>query len=216
MNSFDPVEYLIVMVGVGLVPFAVVMMTSFAKIVIVLFLLRQALGIQQTPPNLVLYGISIVLTIFIMAPTLSEIRQIVEQYPPPAEGVSGWFAVLAKAQAPVRTFLVRFANKEEIAFFIEAARKIWPQEYARSLAADNFIVLVPAFLLSELTRSFEIGFMLYLPFVTIDLIVSNILLAMGSMMVSPMMISLPLKLFLFVLVDGWARLIHGLIVSYGG
>lgn len=215
MTAFDPIQYMLVMIGIGLVPFAVVMMTSFTKLVIVLFLLRQALGVQQTPPNLVLYGVAVVLTLFICVPVLSEARSALNAVGPNLSDEQGWLLAYEAVSGPFKAFLSRFANETETAFFMEAAQKIWPEEAAKALRNDNLIVLVPAFLLSELSRAFEIGFMLYLPFVTIDLIVSNILLAMGSMMVSPMMISLPLKLFLFVLVDGWARLIHGLILSYG-
>src|SRR5262249_51413714 len=122
---------------------------------------------------------------------------------------------LANAQGPILGFLQKHTNDREKRFFIDTTRKLWTKEAAATVNKDSFLILVPAFTVSELTSAFQIGFLLYLPFIAIDLIVSNILLAMGMMRVSPMTISLPFKLLLFVLVDGWARLIHGIVLTYG-
>jgi type III secretion protein R len=122
--------------------------------------------------------------------------------------------LIKQAAEPFRGFLMKHSGKKERVFFVQAAQKLWPPERAADLQEDDLLVLVPAFTVGELTSAFQIGFLLYLPFVAIDLIISNILLAMGMMMVSPTTISLPFKLLLFVLVDGWGRLIHGLVLTY--
>ena len=124
--------------------------------------------------------------------------------------------MLSKAQEPILGFLQRHTNEREKRFFLDTTRKLWSKEAAATVDKDSFLILVPAFTVTELTSAFQIGFLLYLPFIAIDLIVSNILLAMGMMMVSPMTISLPFKLLLFVLVDGWTRLIHGIVLTYAG
>lgn len=215
MNEFfDPVPLVALIIAFGTIPFMVVMITAFAKIVVVLFLLRQALGVQQTPPNLVMYGTALVLTIFLTAPLFHDVAQAIGSGNMQFSSLADVKTVFAKAETPIRTHVARFANGQEVSFFLDAASRIWPERMLENLSKDSLLLLIPSFVVSELTRAFEIGFMLYLPFVAIDLIVSNLLLAMGSMMVSPMMISLPLKLFLFVMVDGWGRLLHGLVLSY--
>ncbi|RED43736.1 type III secretion system export apparatus subunit SctR [Aestuariispira insulae] len=215
-GHFDPVPILILLMMMGLVPFAIVMTTSFAKIVVVLFLFRQALGLQQAPPNMVLYGTALILTIFISAPLFKEIATTVasQNEAVTMDNLSGIQNSISLATEPIKGHLKHLVKESEFSFFSETAKKMWPADMAEATEADSLLLLVPAFMVSELTRAFEIGFMLYLPFIAIDLIVSNLLLAMGSMMVSPMMISLPLKLFLFVIVDGWNRLLHGLVLSY--
>lgn len=199
---------------VGLLPLAVVTMTGFLKISIVLFLIRNALGVQQMPPNLVLYGIALVLTVFVTTPMLTEMqRKLVEgqvRFDTAEEIARG--AELAKE--PISRHLERFTKDEERQFFLEATQRLWPEEAREQVADDDLSVLIPAFVASELTRAFEIGFLLYLPFLVIDLVVANILMTLGMIMVSPVLISIPLKLFLFVAVDGWSRLMHGLILSY--
>jgi type III secretion protein R len=125
-----------------------------------------------------------------------------------------WVTAADRAKEPFRRYLLRYTPEDERAFFVRATQQIWPEEERENVSGDDLVVLVPAFTVSQLTKAFEIGFLLYLPFIAVDLIVSNILLAMGMMMVSPLTISLPFKLFLFVVVDGWTRLIHGLVLSY--
>jgi type III secretion protein R len=200
--------------GLGLVPFAVVTMTSFMKIAVVMFLVRNALGIQQTPPNLVLYGIAIVLSVFLTSPVIGEVYARVSDPSIDFSNIQDWGVAAEKARVPVQQHLLRFTDEPARMFFYEVTAEVWPEDAHKEASSDDLMILVPAFVISELTRAFEIGFLLYLPFIVIDLIISNILLAMGMMMVSPLVISVPFKLFLFVLVDGWSRLLEGLVLSY--
>lgn len=210
----DPLVMAAFLFLVGLAPFAVVLTTSFVKIAVVLFLLRNALGAQATPPGLVLYGVAITLTAYIMAPVAMAAAASVESAGLDLSNVAAWPRAFELAVEPLRGFLLRFAEPDQRAFFHESVDLIWPEAGSLMLADDDLIVLIPAFLVGELTRAFEIGFMLYLPMVAIDLVVANVLMAMGMMMVSPMMISLPFKLLLFVASDGWTLLVHGLVKSY--
>jgi type III secretion protein R len=198
----------------GLIPLFVVTMTGFLKIAVVMFLIRNALGVQQTPPNLVLYGIAIILTVYVTSPLLGTIYARLTAHPVDFSSVENLTAVANDVKQPIQTELIRFAQPQERQFFLSATQRIWPQEAREELKDDDLVVLLPAFVSSELTRAFEIGFLLYLPFLVIDLVVSNVLMAMGMIMVSPTLISVPLKLFLFVGVNGWSRLMHGLILSY--
>ncbi|OLO09597.1 EscR/YscR/HrcR family type III secretion system export apparatus protein [Salinicola sp. MH3R3-1] len=218
MTEFQPnlIAIIIVVATIGLVPLAVVTMTGFLKISVVLFLIRNALGVQQTPPNLVLYGIALILTVYITTPLIGEMAHQFEQRSAGLANVEEIKQTGEALRGPLQEYLSRYASERERAFFIDATRTLWSDEAREDLQSDDLIVLIPAFVSSELTRAFEIGFLLYIPFLIIDLIVSNVLMAMGMMMVSPTLISIPLKIFLFVAVDGWSRLMHGLILSYGG
>ncbi len=210
----DPFLLLLLVALVGIMPFIVIMATSFVKIAIVLSLIRNALGVQQIPPNMVLYGLATVLTAYIMAPVALAGFTALETLDYTESSVSEILAGLSIAGEPFREFLKQHADQREIAFFVKAAGQLWPAEMRDSANIDNLMILIPAFTVSELTAAFEIGFLIYLPFIAIDLIISNILLAMGMMMVSPMTISLPFKLLLFVMLDGWQQLIHGLVLTY--
>ncbi|MBB3980177.1 type III secretion protein R [Rhizobium azooxidifex] len=218
MTEFQPnlIAIIIVVSTIGLLPLAVVTMTGFLKISVVLFLIRNALGIQQSPPNLVLYGIALILTVYVTTPLVGNMYRAVENRPIDIESVEGLRSVGETLADPLRNYLQRFANEREREFFIQATDSVWSPEARAELKDDDLVVLIPAFVASELTRAFEIGFLLYIPFLVIDLIVANVLMAMGMMMVSPTLISIPLKIFLFVAVEGWSRLMHGLILSYGG
>lgn len=218
MTEFQPnlIAIIIVVSTIGLLPLAVVTMTGFLKISVVLFLIRNALGIQQSPPNLVLYGIALILTVYVTTPLVGNMYRAVENRPIDIESVEGLRSVGETLADPLRNYLQRFANEREREFFIQATDSVWSPEARADLKDDDLVVLIPAFVASELTRAFEIGFLLYIPFLVIDLIVANVLMAMGMMMVSPTLISIPLKIFLFVAVDGWSRLMHGLITSYAG
>lgn len=218
MTEFQPnlIAIIIVVSTIGLLPLAVVTMTGFLKISVVLFLIRNALGIQQSPPNLVLYGIALILTVYVTTPLVGNMYRAVENRPIDIESVEGLRNVGETLADPLRNYLQRFANEREREFFIQATDSVWSPEARADLKDDDLVVLIPAFVASELTRAFEIGFLLYIPFLVIDLIVANVLMAMGMMMVSPTLISIPLKIFLFVAVEGWSRLMHGLILSYGG
>ena len=215
MAEFDPLVVVLGLGILGLIPFLVIMTTSFVKIVVVLTLVRNALGVQQVPPTMALSGLAIILTLYIMAPIGIQAYERLENEDLANMETAAIGEVLTEAAAPFRSFLQKHASDSETAFFYNTARKLWPEDYARGVTKSDFLVLIPSFTVSELTTAFQIGFLLYLPFIAIDLIISNILLAMGMMMVSPMTISLPFKLLLFVLLDGWTRLIHGLVLTYG-
>ncbi|EJN03653.1 type III secretion system export apparatus subunit SctR [Phyllobacterium sp. YR531] len=210
------IPIIIVVSVIGLIPLAVVTMTGFLKISIVLFLIRNALGIQQSPPNLVLYGIALILTVYVTTPLVGEMYRILEAQQVDTQSMDSMRAAAEALRPPLQAHLSKFTNENERQFFLQATENVWSPEARADLKPDSLLVLIPAFVSSELTRAFEIGFLLYLPFLVIDLIVSNVLMAMGMMMVSPTLISIPLKIFLFVAVDGWSRLMHGLILSYGG
>ena len=213
-TSIPLVGILIVLAIGGLLPLFVVTMTGFLKISVVMFLIRNALGIQQAPPNIVLYGIALILTVYVTSPLLGSIYAKLSAHPLDFSSVESITALANDVKQPVRAELMRFAQPKERQFFVSATQRIWPEEARENVKDDDMVILLPAFVSSELTRAFEIGFLLYLPFLVIDLVVSNILMAMGMIMVSPTLISVPLKIFLFVAVSGWSRLMHGLILSY--
>lgn len=203
-----------VLVALALAPFMAIMVTSFIKLVVVLSLIRNALGIQQIPPNLVINGLAMILSIYIMAPVGQEMMGRAQEASFNLKTFDGVSEAVVRAKEPLREFLKKHCNPRERMFFMRSAKEIWPPEAASELHEDHMLVLIPAFTVSELTAAFQIGFLIYLPFIAIDLVISNILLAMGMMMVSPMTISLPFKLLLFVLLNGWARLIHALVLTY--
>ena len=178
--------------------------------------MRNALGVQNVPPDMALNGIAIVLSVYVMAPVGRAAYDAVRDQPVVMSDLRALGNVAAAGAEPFRQFLVQHTAQSDRTFFIEAARQLWPADQAAGVKESDLMVLVPAFTTAELTSAFKIGFLLFLPFIVIDLIVSNILLAMGMMMVSPMTISLPFKLFLFVTVNGWQGLIHGLVLSYAG
>ena len=180
----------------------------------VLTLIRQALGVQQIPPNSAIYGLSIILTVYIMAPVGMSIYDDLKDRDLQLSQSERMLREVEQAAEPFKAFLKKHVKPEQQDFFFRTTRSIWPEKLANEVGRDSYMILIPAFTVSELTTAFEIGFLIYLPFIVIDLIVSNILLAMGMMMVSPLTISLPFKLFLFVMMDGWSRLIHGLVLTY--
>jgi type III secretion protein R len=216
MNNLPPniLSILIVLTGLGLMTFAIVTMTSFIKISVVMFLLRNALGIQQTPPNIILYGMALVLTIFISAPVINQIYKEIQNPSLKFETMHDWITVGEHVREPVRQYLSKFTRQSEREFFMGATRRIWPEDMRQDLTNDDFAIVLPSFVISELRRAFEIGFLIYLPFIAIDLIVSAILMALGMVMVPPITISVPFKLFLFVTIEGWSKLFHSLVLSY--
>ncbi len=325
-STFSPALVLVTVVSLALAPFVAVMVTSFTKIVVVLSLLRNALGLQQVPPNVVINGLAIVLSIYVMYPVLLDTHAAVnarmEGKPVPAsiqaqidarakarakaagattsapattppatpadatqtaigaqsvnaptspaaadalqaeadarEALAGagtdpssaedaaapapaesaprettasqpappplpkggkmdterLLALVEAGKEPLRTFLIDHSSNAERNFFLKSAQRLLPPARRNDLTVDDFIVVVPAFTVSELTAAFQIGFLIFLPFLIIDLVVANILLALGMMMMSPTTVSLPFKLLLFVLIDGWAKLVHGLVLTY--
>ena len=201
-------QLLALMTTLTLLPSLLLMMTSFVRIIIVMSLLRQALGTGQTPPNMVLVGLSLFLSLFIMQPVLSDVYQNAV-VPFMNNGMSDERA-RAAAEGPIREFMLKQTRQDDIALFMQIARKGEPLD----AASVPFSTLVPAFITSELKSAFTIGFLIYIPFVVIDLIVASVLMSMGMMMLSPMMISMPFKLMLFVLVDGWGLIMGSLASSF--
>lgn len=214
MSEFNPINLAIALALLALVPTLVIVSTAFLKISIVMMLLRNALGVQQIPPNIAVYGLSLILTAYVMAPIGERVVSAISSEPAATKSISGLVKTLRTSSEPMREFLLKNCKPAQREFFLQTAKRMWGEDLAAGITQRDFMILVPAFMVSELTSAFQIGFLLFLPFVVIDLIISNILLAMGMMMVSPVTISLPLKLFLFVLVDGWTRLIQGLILTY--
>ena len=202
------IQILALMTLLSLLPALLLMMTSFTRIIIVLSILRQALGTAQTPSNQILIGLSLFLSLFIMAPVFTQAYQ--EAYQPyMSEQIDGEQA-LAKLQQPFRSFMMAQTREDDIGLFSRIADH---EPYATPEEVP-FSVLMPAFLTSELKTAFQIGFMLFIPFLIIDLVVASVLMAMGMMMLSPLIISLPFKLMLFVLVDGWSLVIGTLAASF--
>lgn len=203
-----PLQILLIMTALSLLPAALMMMTSFARIIIVFSLLRQALGLQQTPSNQILLGLALFLTLFIMRPVFDQINQEALQ-PYLAQKIEAGVA-LDKASVPLRHFMLKQTRQDDLALFMRLSR----QEHPRSLDDIPMSTLIPAYATSELKTAFQIGFLLFIPFLIIDLVVASVLMAMGMMMLSPLVISLPLKLLLFVLVDGWALTMGSLANSF--
>ncbi|MCP4596514.1 flagellar type III secretion system pore protein FliP [Neptuniibacter sp.] len=208
-NYSVTLQILILMTMLTFLPAMVMMMTSFARIIIVFAILRQALGLQQTPSNQIMVGMAMFLTLFIMTPVLDKVYvQAVQPY------VSEELTVLEAAQAasvPLRDFMMLQTRESDLDLFM----RISGTPAVESAEQIPFTILVPAFVTSELKTAFQIGFMLFIPFLVIDLVVASVLMAMGMMMLSPIIISLPFKIMLFVLVDGWALVIGTLAASFG-
>lgn len=207
----------------SLSPFLIMVLSSFLKIVVVLSLLRTALGVQQAPPNQVINGVAFLLSLFIMYPTAAKMynaaQTVMAQRAAPESITSAdsstYVIELAQATAePLREFLKRNSSPRHHTLFYRLIYRGLPEEYRAGLKPDDIIVLVPSYITSQLKDAFEIGVLIYIPFFVIDLVTSNILLAMGMMMLSPVTISMPLKLFLLVMLDGWTILIEGLVKTF--
>jgi len=201
-------QLLLIMGLLTILPALILMMTSFTRIIVVLAILRQALGLQQSPPNQVLIGLSLFLSLFVMAPTLERVNETA--IAPYSAGQVDAGQAIAAAGKEFHAFMVRQTRETDLAMFADMAKA--PK--FRSEADVPFSILLPAFVTSELKTAFQIGFMLFLPFLVIDLVVSSVLMSLGMMMMSPMLVSLPFKLLLFVLVDGWALLMGSLASSF--
>ena len=202
-------QLLLIMGLLTILPALILMMTSFTRILVVLAILRQALGLQQSPPNQVLIGLSLFLSLFVMAPTLERVNQAA--IAPYSAGQINAEQAIAAAGDQFHAFMIRQTRENDLEMFADIADA---PDFA-SPADVPFSILLPAFVTSELKTAFQIGFMLFLPFLVIDLVVSSVLMSLGMMMMSPMMVSLPFKLLLFVLVDGWALLMGSLASSFG-
>jgi type III secretion protein R len=213
LSSFTPGSALVTVVLIALAPFFAVMVTSFTKIVVVLSLIRNALGLQQVPPNLVINGLALILSLYVMYPTMQQMSAASGEDSIPAQ-TDQLFSAADRAKEPLRAFLVKHSDPGERAFFQRTQARVAERSGTEPVAETDFVVIIPAFVVKELTTAFQIGFLIFLPFLVIDLVISNILLALGMMMLSPVTISLPFKLLLFVLVDGWVKISHGLVLSY--
>jgi len=230
------VFWLILLAGMALAPFVLTMVTSFAKLVVVGGILRHALGTQQIPPNTVITGLALILTIHIMSPVAVKIydnyakaeeaatRPAREAPPTSGETIR---RITVAAEGPMREFLQRHSHPENVQMFEDLRGRLQATNRAEAAGAkaeqadalvgelmNDVTVLTPAFMLSQLTEAFQIGFLLFVPFLVIDLVVSNVLMAMGMQMMSPVTVSMPLKLLLFVLVDGWRLIMRGLVLGY--
>lgn len=217
-----PVLILFVLFILSLAPFILMMTTSFVKIAVVLSLVRSALGTQQIPPNQVVTGLALILTIYVMIPvgqkvydaSIDVISQQTQQDVFSMASIDILKKAMEKGKEPVREFLLRHSHDKERKLFYNMGRRLKISDSIGGLSSRDFIVLIPAFVISELTEAFQIGFIIFLPFLVIDMVVSNVLLSMGMFQLSPITVSLPFKLLLFVLVDGWYLITEGLVNGY--
>ncbi len=213
LETFNPASALLTVVLLALAPFVAVMVTSFTKIVVVLSLLRNALGLQQVPPNVVLNGIALVLSAYVMYPVGLEMH---DRMGPNVrfDSTQAMLSAANTAKEPLRDFLYKHSSETQRAFFLQTAKRTLKPADAEKLTDRDFLVVIPAFTVAELAEAFEVGFVIFLPFLVIDLVISNILMALGMMMLSPTTVSLPFKLLLFVMIDGWVKLAHTLVLGY--
>lgn len=210
----NQVQMMGLLAAMAVIPFAIMMLTSFSKIVVVLSIVRSALGTQQAPPTMVITGLAAVLSVTVMTPTFEKMY---------ANGRSGWVegadatSLLSQSAAvlqPLKDFLVKHGSAEERARFVDMARELRPAEESELVSEGDLSVIVPAFVITELKEAFIIGFLLFLPFLVLDMLIANVLLALGMQTLSPSQVSLPFKILLFVAVDGWGLLSKGLILGY--
>ena len=220
--SNRPLILMTAMAGLALLPFVGMMVTSFVKIAVVLSITRQAIGMQQAPPTTVITGMAIILTVYVMQPVGLQIYNRVDKLVAIQRGGD----VMAKenvdliveaaklAKEPIKAFLLKNSNKKDRDMFYRVAFRMRAEEDRADLGPDDLIILTPSFVISELSKAFQIGFIIFIPFLVIDMVVSNILMALGMQMLSPTTISLPFKILLFVLVDGWYLITRGLVLGY--
>ncbi len=217
----QPVVMIVLLAALSLLPFVLVMLTSFVKIAVVLAIVRNALGAGNIPPTMVVTGLALVLTIFVMSPVGGQVYAKIEPVLDDAKGqsltsgesVAAMIEAGKQAREPVRQFLVKHAHARDRAVFTDLAKRMRPEDHA-SVSNTDLLVLSPAFVTSELKEAFAIGFLIFIPFLIIDLVVANVLLSLGMHMMSPSTVSLPFKLLLFVMVDGWQLVTQGLALGY--
>ena len=222
VNQPSVVVEMAVLAGIALLPFAIMLLTSYLKMVIVLSLMRNAIGVQNSPPNQALTGIALIMAIYVMYPTGVAMYNAAEGFikqAAPKELFSEQTAyyligIVDRAKEPMRTFLEKNTSSKSTQLFYKLATKNFEATPQDQMKPNDFIVLIPAYITSQLRNAFEIGVLIYLPFFVIDLVTSNILLAMGMMMLSPLTIALPLKLLLVVMVDGWTLVIDGIVKTF--
>lgn len=205
----NTVKIVLLLTVLTLAPSIIIMMTSFTRLIVVFSFLRHAIGTQQMPPNQLLVGLALFLTLFIMSPALMDINKNALQ--PYLGGKVTQEVAFDKAMAPLRKFMFSQTRDEDLALFINLAKV----EKPKTRADVPSVVLIPSFVISELKTSFQIGFIIFLPFLVIDMVVASVLMAMGMMMLPPVVVSMPFKIMLFVLVDGWGLLVGSLVKSFG-
>ena len=217
----NPVVMVIVLAALGLAPFVLMMLTSFIKISVVLSILRNAIGTQQVPPSTVITGLAFILSIFIMAPVGRQMYESAGAIPNTRDifseaSVKTLFSAVQTGKEPLRKFLARHSHAQDRVLFLELAARLERSSGVANpqIDKDAFQVLIPSFATSQLKEAFQVGFLVFVPFLIIDMVVANILLSMGMSMLSPVVISLPFKLLLFVLVNGWYLVVRGLVLSY--
>jgi type III secretion protein R len=210
----SPLPMMGLLAFMALVPFAIVMLTSFSKIVVVLSIARSALGTQQAPPTMVLTGLAAVLSAHIMAPVVERMYVSGKGAYEDSASTGQLLSSAATVALPLREFLTKHGSAEERSRFTEMARELRPEAEAKLVSEEDLTVIIPAFVITELKEAFIIGFLIFLPFLVLDMLVANILLALGMQTLSPSQVSLPFKILLFVAVDGWALLSRGLILGY--
>jgi len=214
MGPLNPIMLALFLGALALLPMMLIICTSFLKITMVLQLTRNAMGVQQVPPTMALNGIALAATLFIMAPVFSDMTDRLKAIPVDFSSMERLEYTTANGIEPLKTFMRKNTDPDIVIHLQENAQRMWPKRMADSVTPENMLLIIPAFVLSELQNGFKIGFLIFIPFIVVDLIVSNILLALGMQMVSPMTVSLPLKILLFVLISGWTRLLDGLFYSY--
>lgn len=221
--SADPLALILLLSGLALLPFLLAVTTSFIKFSVVLAILRNALGTPQVPPTIVVTSLALILTGYVMAPTAIEAYRAAEPAMAGTSGaallsdrsVRGLLQGAGAAREPLRRFLLRHAQPADRVLFRDMARRLWPAPQRDQVSEQDLVVIVPAFVISQLAAAFKVGFLLFVPFLVIELVVANVLLALGMHMLAPTTVSLPFKLLLFVLVDGWRLLVQGLVLSFG-
>jgi type III secretion protein R len=210
----SPLAMMSMLAVMSLLPFAVLMLTSFSKIAVVLSLARSAMGTQQAPPTIVLTGLAAVLSAHIMAPVMERMYDAGRIAYQEVESGAQVLSAAERAAEPLRAFLLKHGSPEERARFVDLARELRPPGEADQVQELNLFVIIPAFVITELKEAFQIGFLIFLPFLVLDMVIANVLLALGMQTLSPSQVSLPFKILLFVAVDGWSLLARGLILGY--
>jgi type III secretion protein R len=214
--NIDPLAIALFLAALSLLPLLLICTTCYLKVSMVLIIVRNAIGVQQVPPSIAIYGIALAISLFVMAPVFNDVLAKLPDRGAMAQGGAGVaVAQLAPAAEPLRRFMIAHTPPEKRSHFLTVAQRQWRGSALAGQAGDtDYVIVIPAFVVSELELAFQIGFVLYIPFVVIDLLLSNVLLALGMQMVSPMVVSLPLKMLLFVMLDGWTKLADNLILSY--
>ena len=215
VDASQPLEIIVLLTLIALLPSMLIMMTCFARIVIVLGFLRSAMQTQNTPPNMVLTGLALFLTLFIMAPVFGEINEIAYQPYANEEITTG--EALERAAVPLKKFMLKQTTNDDLQFFVDLSKTEIPEGGMSDEYKENELsltVIVPSFMIGELKRAFQMGFMIFLPFLIIDIVVCSTLMSMGMMMLPPAMISMPFKILVFVLADGWNLMIGSIVTSY--